>query len=143
MYVNYKTPKPQDVKLSVCLMFGIYNCSYSIVTACWLGSPTRLTAHEGTLELTRSFPSNTFDFLCEYHPALTRACLLISYQRCMFLTTDCVFGLVLSNSTQGCCKQQKDSWTQTTVLLFDVILCYFGQWWHFSVVHCSCMFSSG
>jgi hypothetical protein len=45
-----------------------------------LGRPRRLRAHEVTLELrahevtlelTRSFLSNTYDFLCEYHPALT------------------------------------------------------------------------
>ena len=33
MCVNYKKLKPQDMKLSVCLMFGSCNFSYSILTA--------------------------------------------------------------------------------------------------------------
>jgi hypothetical protein len=120
VYVKYKTPKPQDMNLCVSDVWNLQLFVFDRRRL--LGRPRRLTAHEVALQLARSFPSNTFDFLCEYHRALTRACLLISYQRCVFLTIDCVFGLVLSNSAQGSCKQQKDSWTQRTVLLFHVIL---------------------
>jgi len=74
-----------------------------------LCTPRRLTADEITLELIPP-PPNTFDFLCEYHSALTHACLLVSYQGCVFLATAYVFKLVLFNPVlrAGCFKQQKD-----------------------------------
>ena len=97
MHVNYNTFKSQDVKLSASLMFGICNFTYSTVTTNCVGGYglRRTKSHWNLVSLL-----NTFDFLCEYHSALTRACLLMSYQRFLFLPTDCVLRLVLFNPEQ-------------------------------------------